>query len=75
MKPPDIKTTSNLFKKRSILDKIAQASWSFSILNKQHPIQSLTQSEAEDLMVAYQDIIDSIKSSLITEYEQNGKTV
>lgn len=74
MNPPNIKTTSELFKLRSILDSVAQASWSFSVLNKQHPIQSLTQSEAEDLMVAYRDIIDTIKNSFITEHEKSRKT-
>jgi len=74
MNPPDIKTTAKLFKTRALLDKIGQASWSFSVLNKQHPIQSLTQETAEDLILAYQDIIDNIRNFLNTEHEQSQKT-
>lgn len=71
--PPDIKTTAKLLKLRSILDKIGQASWSFSVLNKQHPIQSITESQAKDLMGAYRDIIENIKNSIEHEYEQESR--
>lgn len=73
--PPDLQTTSKLLKVRSILEKISQTSWSFSVLNKKYPIAGLNQSEADALIATYTDLIQGVSNFLKSEYEQNGKTV
>jgi len=72
---PDLQTTTKLLKVRSILEKISQASWSFSILNKKYPIAGLNQKQADDLIIAYTDLIQGVNNFLKSEYEKDGKTV
>lgn len=67
--PPDLQTTTELLKIRSILEKISQASWSFSVLSKQYPLQSLDQKGTKELVGAYRDIIESVIKFLKSEYE------
>lgn len=57
-----IETLSKVIKLRNILDGISQISWSFSVLNKSHPIGTLTSEEEVDaLTTAYRDLIGEAK--------------
>lgn len=72
MNKPNIQTTTKLLKLRGILDQVGQASWGFSVLNKQYPINYLTDDQAKDLIIAYEELVKKVKSSLKSEYENNG---
>mgnify|MGYP001565569116 FL=1 len=69
MNKPNIQTTTKLLKLRGILDQVGQASWGFSVLNKQYPINYLTENQAKDLIIAYEELVRKVKSSLKSEYE------
>lgn len=57
-----INTLSKVIKLRNTLDKISQVSWSFSILNKSHPIGTLdTEEDAALLTQAYNELIEDAK--------------
>lgn len=63
-----IDTLSKVIKLRNILDGISQVSWSFSVLNKSHPIGTLTTQEEVDLLTtAYYDLIEEAKEKLAKE--------
>lgn len=60
-----INTLSKLIKLRSVLDSISQISWSFSVLNKSHPVGTIsTEEEASDLTRAYEDLIEDARALL-----------
>jgi len=56
-----VKTVSKLIDLRNLLDSISQISWSFSVLNKQHPIADLTESEAFEIIEEYKKLIKNVK--------------
>lgn len=57
-----IDTLSKVIKLRNILDGISQVSWSFSILNKSHPIGTLDNEEdAAALTQAYNELIEEAR--------------
>ena len=56
MKKLEISIVKKLIKLRNQLDAMSQLSWSFSLLNKQHPIASLTEDEAKELITAYEEL-------------------
>jgi len=64
MKKIEIGVLKNLIKLRNILDAVSQISWSFSMLNKQHPINSLTEEEASELIQSYEELLDELKKLL-----------
>lgn len=66
---PTLQTTNKLLKLRGILDQISQASWSFSVLNKQYPIHTLSNSQAEELIESYEALITKVNNLLKSEYE------
>ena len=65
MKKLEISVIKQLIKLRNQLDAISQISWSFSLLNKQYPIATLTDKEAKELIEAYgelwQELQDLVK--------------
>lgn len=72
MNKPNIGITTKLLKLRGILDQVGQASWAFSVLNKQYPMNSLTDEQAKELIVAYEDLLKRVINALKSEYEQSG---
>lgn len=52
-----IETTRKLTNLRNLLDRISQISWSFSILNKQHPISEISSQDVGELIAAYNDLM------------------
>ena len=62
MKKLEISVVKKLIKLRNRLDAVSQISWSFSLLNKQHPIAELTENEAEELIVAYTELLDELQA-------------
>ena len=51
-------------KLRGVLDAVSQISWAFSTLNKQHPIDTLTEEEAGELTQTYQEFLDGLEKLL-----------
>jgi len=58
----DISVIKQLIKLRNRLDAVSQISWSFSLLNKQHPIAELTNEDAAKLIETYQELLDELRS-------------
>ena len=58
-------TTQQLLKYRDTLQAISQISFSFTTLNRQFPMDSLTESEKEELIQAYVDLIEKTKKLVI----------
>ncbi len=57
-----IDTELKLIKLRNILDGISQISWSFSVLNKRHPIGVIdNEMDADALSQAYTELIDEAR--------------
>jgi hypothetical protein len=57
-----IETLSKIIKLRNILDGISQISWSFSILNKSHPIGTIdNEMDADTISQAYIDLINEAR--------------
>ena len=63
-----LQITNKLLKLRGILDQIGQVSWSFSVLNKQYPINTLSEEEAKELILSYEDLIKKVINFLKSEY-------
>ena len=61
--------TTRFIKARNLLHNISQVSWSYSVLNKKHPIDSLSIEEAEELISAYDDLIEEAKKLLVSDGE------
>jgi len=64
-----IKSMNEILRLREILQEINQASYSYVILNKQYPINSLSEAELDELKKGYERIIDKVIIST-KQYEQ-----
>ena len=60
----EIGLLKKLMKLRGVLDAVSQISWSFSMLNKQHPANTLISEEAEELVQTYQEFLDELEKLL-----------
>lgn len=60
----EISLLKKLMKLRGTLDAVSQISWSFSMLNKQHPASTLTNEEAGELVQTYQEFLDELEKLL-----------
>lgn len=70
-----ISTETKLFKLRSILNQISDASFAFKSLYHKYPLPTIKDdAQALELIEAYEQIIGRVISSINTEYEnQNSK--
>ena len=66
--PIDLAT--RLISLRNLLYNVNQLCWSFSFLNKQNPMESLTEEDAKKLIVEYNKFIKDIKE-LVEKVEFN----
>ena len=64
MKKIEISVLKKLIKLRGVLDAVSQISWSFSMLNKQHPVGDLTDEEALEMIESYEELLDELKALL-----------
>ena len=64
MEKIEIGLLKKLMNLRGVLDAVSQISWSFSMLNKQHPANTLTSEEAVELVEVYQEFLDELKKLL-----------
>jgi len=64
MKKIDFDIMKKLIHLRGTLAEVSQISWSFSVLNKQHPTDLLTDDEAKELVGYYEKLIDELKELL-----------
>lgn len=64
-----IVTTKKLIELRNLLDRISQISWSFSVLNKRHPISEVQSHEVSDLIDAYNDLLNEA-SEVISKWQK-----
>jgi hypothetical protein len=53
-----IPTTQELFRLRDFLQRISHISFSFSKLNQSYPLDTLDEKEAEELRMAYINLIE-----------------
>lgn len=61
MKKIEIGVLKELIELRGVLDTVSQISWSFSVLNKQYPISSITSEDAPELIQSYNELLDKLK--------------
>jgi len=64
MKAIEISVLKKLIKLRATLDAVSQISWSFSVLNKQHPVSSISDEEAAELIQSYEELLDELQKLL-----------
>lgn len=62
-----IDTLNELLKLRNLLHVINQQTFAYSVLNKQHPIDTLTEEDAPKILEAYREIIKKISKTLQDE--------
>lgn len=68
-----LKATQQLLRIRDYLQAISQISFSFSTLNRSYPMNTLSESEGDDLFSAYLELTKKIKglsNQFENEYEQ-----
>jgi len=71
----NIKQRTKIYKLRSILNQISDASFAFKTLYRQYPLGSVeTEKQADEIIEAYSAIIKQVISAINTEYETNPST-
>lgn len=60
-----LETTRKLIELRNLLDRISQISWSFSVLNKRHPISEVAPSDVAQLVEAYEQLLEDTKEIVV----------
>ena len=68
-----LKTTRKLIELRNLLDSVSQISWSFSVLNKQHPISEVVEDTATELISAYEDLLAQVQG-IVERYDKSNGT-
>ena len=63
-----LQTTQQLLRARDFLQAISQISFSYTTLNRQFPMQNLGQEDSQELISAYVELINKVKS-LSSEFE------
>lgn len=64
MNKPQLPTLARLIELRNILDTISQISWSFSILNKKYPVDSLDEQNAILMTKEYERLVAKANKEL-----------
>ncbi len=68
----NIELQSKIFKLRSILNSISDASYAYKTLYNKYRLDSLTDEQAKQLVRAYEELIKQVKNSIQnTEYENS----
>ena len=71
----NIELQSKLFKLRSILNSISDASYAYKTLYNKYRLNEITQEQGEQLVKAYEDLIVQVKNSIQnTEYGKQNST-
>lgn len=60
----NIETITELISLRNQLEAITQASWSYAVLNKQYPIERLTEEQAVQVISLYHNLISNTQKAL-----------
>ncbi len=69
----NIELQSKIFKLRSILNSISDASYAYKTLYNRYHINELSDEEAEKIAAAYEDLIRQVRNSIQNiENEQSG---
>lgn len=71
----NIELQTKLFKLRSILNSISDASYAYKTLYNKYRINEINEEQAKKLIKAYEELINQVKNSIqSTEHEnQNNK--
>lgn len=64
-----IQIQSNLLKLKQVLNQVSDISYAFNRMNKEYPIDTLTDSEAEEIIGAYTRLLKDLGVAL-ENYEQ-----
>lgn len=67
----NLTTETQLLKLKSIFNQISDASYSFSRLNKQYPIDSLDEETAKKVISAYVQFLENVRDA-IKNYEKSA---
>lgn len=71
----EIESQSKIFRLRSILNQISDASFAYKTLYNQYPLTTIkTEKAAQELIRAYEDIIKQVLGSINTEYGKQDTT-
>ncbi len=65
---PKLNTMNRLLTLRSVLQVISQESFNYATLNRQYPLAGVSDMEADELLRAYEEILNRVMMS-IDEYE------
>jgi len=71
-----LETTQKLLRFRDFLQAISQISFSYTTLNKQYPMNTLSESESEGLSSAYLELVkkvSTLSNQFESELEKNGR--
>jgi hypothetical protein len=60
----NIELQSKLFKLRSTLNSISDASYAYKTLYNKYRLNDLTNEQANQLVIAYEDLIKQVKNSI-----------
>lgn len=60
----NIELQSKLFKLRSILNSISDASYAYKVLYNKYRINEITEEQAKQLIEAYENLIKQVKNSI-----------
>jgi hypothetical protein len=69
----NIELQSKLFKLRTILNRISDVSYAYKTLYNKYRINEISEEQAHQLIKAYEDLINQVKSSIQnTEYGKSN---
>ena len=68
----NIELQSKLFKLRSVLNSISDASYAYKTLYNKYRLDSLDDKQAKQIIKAYEELIEQVKNSI--QNTENGQT-
>lgn len=68
-----IKNFQKLLRLRTIFKQVSQLSWNITQLEKRYPLESLSEKEAENLIVAYQQYVQQLSRANNELKEENDR--
>lgn len=70
----NIELQSELLRLKGILNNVSHASFAYSQFEKKWPMHSLDDEHAKQLIKTYQDILDTVKNSIMKNEQRVDKT-
>lgn len=70
-----LKTTEKIFRLRNFLQQISHISFTFSKINQNYPLDTLTEKKGQELLTVYQNLLKDADSLIKVFKEENDKTL